>query len=116
MTRYLKQAGPLAGVLALVTGLTLVAPPAFAAEAQASVPVAPNRPTLAAAAAAKVEAMPAAALAQATQVAPAPITTSDKPFFKSGKGAIALALITAGVGYAGYSAFNDRDPVKSPIR
>ena len=77
MTRYLKQPGPLAGILALVIGLTLVAPPVFAAEAQASFPLAPTRPTLAAAAAAKVEAMPVAALALAAQVIPTPRSTSD---------------------------------------
>jgi hypothetical protein len=114
VTRYLRQAGPLAGILALVTGLTLVAPPAFAAEAQASVPVAPNRPTLAVAAAAKVEAMPVAALAQAAPVVPAPTTTSDKPFLKSGKGAVAMVLMGSVLGYMAYSFSHDR--VKSPAK
>ena len=114
MTRYLKQAGPLAGILALVIGLTLVAPPAFATEAQAPGPVAPTRPTLAAAAAAKVEAMPAVALAQAAQVNPAPTTTSSKPFFKTGKGAVAMVLMGSILGYMTYSFSHDR--VKSPAK
>lgn len=110
MTRYLNRARSLAGLLALIVGLTLVAPPAFAAAP------APAQP-LAAAAAAKVEAMPAAALAQAAQAKPAaaPAETS-KPFFKTGKGIAVLVLIAGGVGYAAYSAVHDRKPVKSPIR
>ncbi len=114
MIHYLKQARPLAGILTLVVGLTLVAPPAFATEAQASVPVAPAQPTLAAAAAAKVEAMPAALLAQAAPVVPAPTTTSDKPFLKSGKGAVAMVLMASVLGYMGYSFSHDR--VKSPAK
>ena len=112
MTRYLKPARPLAGTLALVLGLTLVAPPAFAAgPATATSP----RP-IAAAATAKVEAMPAATLAQAAQAAPAtaPAGTGDKPFFKTTKGVVALALLAGGLGYTVYSFSNDR--VSSPQR
>ena len=114
MTRYLKHARHLAGALALIVGLTLVAPPAFAAEAAAD-----PRP-IAAAATAKVEAMPAASLAQAAQTvpaaqaAPATAATADKPFFKTTKGVVALALLAGGLGYTVYSFSNDR--VSSPQR
>lgn len=115
MTRSLKHARFLAGALALVLGSTLMAPPALAAEpASAASP----RP-IAAAAAAKVEALPAAALAQAApaaQPAPtaAPAETTDKPFFKTAKGAVALVLLGGALGYVLYSIDNDR--VKSPAK
>jgi len=108
VTRDLKRARSLSGVLALVVGLTFVAPPAFAAEAPA---VAPTQ-SLAAAAAAKVNAMPAAALAQAKPT-PAPEETS-KPFFKTGKGAAAIVLIAAGLAMTFVSFSKDR--VKSPAK
>ena len=109
MTRYSKHARLLAGALALVVGLTLVAPPAFAASP------APDPRPIATAATAKVEAMPAATLAQAAQAAPAAVAeTGDKPFFKTTKGAIALVLLAGGLGYMAYSMSNDR--VSSPGR
>jgi hypothetical protein len=37
-------------------------------------------------------------------------------FFKSRKGALALGLIAAGIGYTVWTVFDSRDPVKSPIR
>lgn len=111
MTRYLKHARLLAGVLALVVGLTLVAPPAFAAE---PAPGPAPRP-IAAAATAKVEAMPAATLAQAAQAAPAAAPAeTGKPFFKSTTGVIALVLLAGTLGYMGYSMSNDR--IKSPAK
>jgi hypothetical protein len=89
VTRYLKQARRLAGALALVVGLTLVAPPAFAAG--------PAPGPLAAAVNAKVESMPAAAVVQAgAQAKPATVPAEvPKPFFKTPKGVVALVL-TAG--------------------
>jgi hypothetical protein len=112
VTRYLKHARLLAGALALIVGLTLAAPPAFAAEAAA---VADPRP-IAAAAAAKVEAIPAASLAQATPATPAtaPTQSADKPFLKTTPGVIAVALLAGGLGYMAYSWSNDR--VNSPGR
>jgi hypothetical protein len=112
VTRYLNRANPLAGVLVLILGLTLASPPAFAAEAQATAPAQP----LAAAAAAKVEAMPAAVLAQAAQAAPTPAapTTGGKPFLKSTKGIIAVALMVTGVTWAAIS--RSQDAVHSPAR
>ncbi len=112
MTRYLKHARLLAGALALVVGLTLVAPPAFAAE---PAPGPAPRP-IAAAATATVEAMPAASLAQAAQPAPATASasTGDKPFFKTTTGVISLVLLAGTLGYMGYSMSNDR--IKSPAK
>ena len=113
MTRYLKHARLLAGALALVVGSTLVAPPAFAAS--------PAPGPLAAAATAKVESAPAEALVQAAQAAPAvqaapaaAVPTGDKPFLKTTKGVVALALLAGGLGYMAYSFSNDR--VSSPPR
>jgi hypothetical protein len=109
---HMKHARFLAGALALVLGLTLVAPPAFAAgPATAGSP----RP-IAAAATAKVEALPAATLAAAVQAAPAaaPAEAADKPFFKTTKGALALVLLGGALGYTFYSFSNDR--VKSPAK
>ena len=114
MTRYLKHARPLAGALALVVGWTLAAPPAFAAE--------PAPGPITAAATAKVEAVPAATLAQAAPTTPAakagsaaaPATTGEKPFLKTTKGAIALVLLAGTLGYMGYSMSHDR--IKSPAK
>ena len=112
MTRSLKHAGFLAGALASIVVLTLVAPPAFAA---GPVTAASPRP-IAAAASAKVEALPAATLAQAAPAAQAaaPADTGDKPFFKTTKGAIALVFLAGAFGYAFYSFSNGR--VKSPAK
>jgi hypothetical protein len=112
VTRYLKEARLLAGALALIVGLTLVAPPALAAAPAAG----PAPRPIAAAATAKVEALPSASLAQAAQAAPLAGTadTGDKPFFKTTKGALALVLLAGGLGYMAYSFSNDR--VKSPLK
>jgi hypothetical protein len=114
VTRYLKHARPLAGALALVVGWTLAAPPAFAAG--------PAPGPITAAATAKVEAVPVEALAQAASATPAAkaapaaatATTGDKPFLKTTKGAIALALLGGTLGYMAYSMSNDR--IKSPAK
>ncbi len=112
MKRHRMHARSLAASLALVLGLTLAVPPAFAAE---HANAASSRP-IAVAASARVAAAPAKALAQAAPAAPssAPARTSDKPFFRTTKGAIALVLIAATLGYMGYSMSSDR--VKSPAR
>ena len=111
MTRYLKHARLLAGALALIVGLTFVAPPAFAAGPAA----APNPRPITAAAAAKVEAMPATTLAQAAAQAPAASAeTGNKSFFKTTQGAIALVLLGGVLGYTFYSMSNDR--VSSPAK
>lgn len=113
MKRYLNRARPLAGLLAIVLCSTVAAPPAAAAEPE------PARP-LAAAAATAGEALPEAAVAQATQ-APAPPTATvpaaavdGKPFLKTTTGVVAMALLAGGLGYMAYSWSNDR--VKSPAK
>jgi hypothetical protein len=115
VTLDVRQARPLAALLALVFGLAVAAPPAFAAEPTPE--PSPNpQPTLAAAALAAVDALPAATLtrtARAAQTAPEPVATpEDKSFFRSGKGAAVLVLLAAGLGYTVYSFSHDR--VKSP--
>ena len=101
------------GVLALLLGLTFVAPPAQAGEATASIPTRPHKATLAAAAAAKVERTDTAAAVLATQGTTS-TEASDRSFFKTPKGAVTLILMVAGTGYAIYSKSHDR--VRSPAR
>jgi len=110
VTRYLRHDRLLAGILALVVGLVLVAPPAFAAGP------APDPRPITAAAAAMVEAVPATTLAQAAQAPPAvaPPPAGDKPFLKTTKGVVALVLLGGVLGYTAYAFNNDR--VSSPQR
>jgi len=112
--RLTSWARPLAGVLALVVGMTLAAPPASAAEAKASTPAGTSR--LAATTAARLAKLSPAprAFAQA-QAAPA-AGTDSKSFFSTPTGVAAIVLMVAGAGFAIYSASHDRKPVKSPIR
>ena len=107
MTRDLIRARSLAAILALVVGLTFLAPPAFAAAPPATV-----RP-LSAAAAATVQAAPASVLAQAGQAA-APAASGDKPFFKSTKGIAVLVLMAGAVTWAAVS--RSQDAIHSPGR
>jgi hypothetical protein len=106
LTRDLIRARSLAAILALVVGLTFVAPPAFAAA-----PPAPIRP-LASAAAAKVQAAPATALAQAAQASPP--ASGGKPFFKTTKGVVVLVLMATAISWAAVS--RSQDAVHSPAR
>ncbi len=97
----------LVAALALVVALTLAAPPALAA---------PPQQPLAKSAAVKAAALPGSALAQA---APAAKTTSSdapapKPFLKTTRGAIAIALFAGATGFTIYSFSHDR--VSSPAR
>jgi hypothetical protein len=107
----------LAVALALVVGLTFVAPPAStAADAGQAAPPAPQR--LAAAAAARVAAMSPAprALAQA-QGTPAPSDTGEsKHFFRTPTGIAALVLMVAGATYVAVNIHKDNGKVHSPIR
>lgn len=57
-----------------------------------------------------LNAAPAAARTQESS------TATPGGFFKSGKGAVALGLIAAGVGFTVWSIHDSRKPVKSPIR
>lgn len=105
LSRNAPLARLLTATLAVAVGITLVAPPAAAAPAQ---------PTIAAAAQAQVAALPAAALAQTTAAATQAPTAPSKSFFKTGKGALAGALLAGMLGYTVYSFSNDR--VKSPAK
>ncbi|HET7747030.1 MAG TPA: hypothetical protein VFM29_06990 [Vicinamibacteria bacterium] len=118
MRRHLAAwARPLAGLLALLMGLTFSAPPAAAAEAAASARPVASKPTIADAAAKATRTVPRAALMQTTD-APAATETADSAsgFFGTTRGKLALVLFAGGIGWTIYSAKNDRDPVKSPIR
>ena len=58
-------------------------------------------------------------LARATpapQPPPASTPTTPSSFFKSRRGAVTLALMGAGAGFALWSIQHDRKPVKSPVR
>ena len=59
-------------------------------------------------------------LARATpapqQQPPAATPTTPSSFFKSRRGAVTLALMGAGAGFALWSIQHDRKPVKSPVR
>jgi hypothetical protein len=105
LSRNAPLARLLAATLAVLVGITLTAAPVAAAPAQ---------PTIAAAAKAQVDAVPAASLAQ-TAAAPAQAPAApSKSFFKSGKGAFAGVLLAGMLGYTVYSFSNDR--VKSPAK
>ena len=106
MTRHWPIARILCGALAILIGLTAVAPPALAAS--------PSPRPLTNAAAAKVAAIPDAALAQSPQAtAPAATKPADgQSFLRSPKGAIAVALLAGALGYTVYSFSHDR--VQSP--
>lgn len=113
MSLHRKRARFLGGIVAFVLCWTVAAPPAAAVEPS------PARP-LAAAAAAAGEALTPTAVAQAPKTAPAaPLATTPgiaegKPFFKTTKGILALALTGGALGYMAYSFSNDR--VKSPAK
>ena len=106
-------ARPIAALLALTLVLAGSAPVA-AAEPEAKAPVAASQPTLLAAANATVAVKPLPANV-AAQAAPAPATT-DKGFFGTTAGKVALVVMAAGTGFMVYSAFKDNDPVKSVFR
>ena len=117
MTRRLTSwTRPLAGLLAVVVGLTLAAPPASAADAVA-VTKAPARSQLAATTAAKLAALAPAASAFAQTPPAADTGSSDsRPFFKTPKGVAALVLMVVGAGYVAYRIPKDNEKVHSPIR
>jgi hypothetical protein len=107
---------PLAGLLAVVVGLTLAAPPASAADAVA-VTKAPAPSQLAATTAAKLATLAPAANAFApTAPAADPVSPDSRPFFKTPKGVAALVLMFAGAGYVAYRIPKDNEKVHSPIR
>ena len=119
MTRTLRSwTRPLAGLLALVVGLTLVAPPASAADAAAA-PARPAPSRLAASTAAKLAALAPApsAFAQTQTPTAADTGSSDtRSFFKTPTGVAAIILMVAGAGYVAYRIPKDNQKVHSPIR
>jgi hypothetical protein len=102
-----------AAALALLLGLTFSAVPA-AAEPR---PAVLAKHSLAAAAAAKLAAVPVSSRALA-QAAPAPGAAAEegKSFFKRPAGVAAIVLMLAGTGWMVYSAYHDNNPVHSPFR
>ena len=106
--------GTATAALVLSLGLTFSANPVVAGERGAILEKSPDRPSLAAAATAKLAAapIPARALAQAAD-APAEDPTG---FFKRPAGKAAIALMVAGTAWMVYSAYHDNDPVHSPFR
>jgi len=114
---------PLAGILTLVFGLTMLAPPACAAEAagvgeapSSETTIVPQKVSLAAAAAARIEAIgPAEAATAAWQEpVPPPATVSTQSFFRTRKGAATLALMLGVMGYTIYSRLEKH--IQSPGR
>lgn len=106
-------ARPVAALLALTLVLAVSAPVA-AAEPEGKTAATASQPTLRAAATATVAAkpLPAKLAAQATPAA----ASTDKGFFGTPAGKVALVVMAAGTGYMVYSAFKDNDPVKSVWR
>jgi hypothetical protein len=107
----------LAGLLALVVGLTVTAP-ASAADLVAPTK-APAQSRLAATTAAKLAALaPAPSAFAQTQTPPAADTGSSdtRSFFKTPTGVAAIILMVAGAGYVAYRIPKDNEKVHSPIR
>jgi hypothetical protein len=113
------RARPLAGILAVILSFAGIGPVALAGEP----PATDTTPTtLAQAVAAKVAAMdPATAAALTVDTAAAQATPAEeetrprqKPFFKTGKGIAAAALMAGGLAVTFVSFGNDR--VKSPSK
>ena len=112
MTRYLKHARLLAGALALVVGLTLAAPPAFAAEPAPDPAPDRRRRDRQGRGHARGQRSPRPPRPHpATAAAPRP---GASPSSRPTKGAIALVLLAGALGYMVYSCHNDR--VKSPAK
>jgi len=97
-----------------VLGLTFSAAPVAAGERGATPAKSPTRPSLVAAATAKLALAPVPTRALA-QAAPAP-AEEPKGFFKRPAGKAAIVLMLVGTGWMIYSAFHDNDPVHSPFR
>jgi hypothetical protein len=77
--------------------------------------------TAAPAARSSISALSPASMQMLRSATPAPrmqegSAPSPGGFFKSRRGAVALSLIAAGIGFTIWSAVDSREPVKSPIR
>lgn len=117
MTRRLSWTRPLAGLLTLVVGLTLVAPPVSAAEA-ATPTKAPSQSRLAASTSARLATLAPSrrAFAQAATADPSTSSTDTRSFFKTPTGVAAIVLMVAGAAYVAYRIPKDNQKVHSPIR
>ena len=108
----LSWAKPVAGALALLMTFAAL-PAASAAEAPRT---GAAKASLTSAVAAKVVSLKATPRAFQTATPRDTNPPDDRSFLSTGRGRFALALMTAGIGYAAYSAFKDNDAVHSPIR
>src|SRR5262245_47591769 len=107
--RSLSWARPMSGLLALVLAFLWVVPPLAASEPEALATQPPIRAALA-----RLAATPPSVRATAQDQ---PVAAGEPhSFFKTPAGVVAAVLMTAGLGYAVYSASHDRKPVRSPIR
>lgn len=116
MTRRLSWTRPLAGLLTLVVGLTLVAPPVSAADV-ATPTKAPSQSRLTASTSARLATLAPSrrAFAQAA-TDPAASSTDTRSFFKTPTGVAAIVLMVAGAAYVAYRIPKDNQKVHSPIR
>lgn len=116
MTRRLSWTRPLAGLLTLVVGLTLVAPPVSAADA-APPAKAPSQSRLAASTSARLATLAPSRRAFAQAAAdPSTSPTDTRSFFKTPTGVAAIVLMVAGAAYVAYRIPKDNQKVHSPIR
>jgi hypothetical protein len=103
----------LGAFLALAMAFTLSAPPASAADAR--LPKAPAKVSLAAATAAHLAVLRPAPRAFQQEGAPA-ASTESRSFFRTPTGVAAVVLMVAGGAFTIYKVGKDQDVVKSPIR
>lgn len=116
MTRRLSWTRPLAGLLTLVVGLTLVAPPVSAADV-ARPAKAPSQSSLAASTSARLATLAPSRRAFAQAAAdPGTSSTDTRSFFKTPTGVAAIVLMVAGAAYVAYRIPKDNQKVHSPIR
>ena len=102
-----------AAALVVLMGSALAAP-AAAADVVRTPP--PGAQPLRAAVASHLSQLAPDASAFAPQTSAAATAPVSRPFLRTPAGVAAMVLMTAGAGYAIYSASHDRKPVKSPIR
>jgi hypothetical protein len=99
---------------ALVLLMTALAVTTFATPCAADpVTATATRPSISQLSPASMQVLRATAPGARTQAATPP---SAGGFFKSRKGAVALGLIAAGIGFTIWSANDSKEPVASPVR
>lgn len=106
MNRLVRRA--IAGALVATFAL------AGAAPCLADDTAAPRGASLTKLSAASLHVLKNSASARQTQEPSTPSTPGS--FFKSKKGALALALVAGGIGFTVWSINHDRKPVRSPVR